>query len=43
MTSLFVPCEQLITGEATAVQVLGSGASSSGIAFPFESSVMKSI
>lgn len=27
-------CEQLITGEATAVQVLGSGASSSGIAFP---------
>lgn len=29
-----MPCEQLITCEATAGQVLGSGASSSGIAFP---------
>lgn len=29
-----MPCEQLITGKATAAQVLGSGASSSGNAFP---------
>lgn len=31
---LLMPCEQLITGEATVAQVLGSGANSSGIAFP---------